>query len=199
MGRPVGSRPQYRISASRVVDLKVSPIATVIIKNRHTHVAQWVPMDGVGGEYMGCDTDRSGSQNVRQATSVMDVGRIGGRGGGVRETTGGLTVGKVGEWGRFTSRVVALSDSGTQRARLYGAKRILNPTVPGPCANTQPAHQFRTPRRVSQGSEHACSLFSDGTSIVRSFSDKSISSAIVRVVPGGWRSMGTGWGVGTGS
>ena len=56
--------------------------------------------------------------------------------------------------------------------------------------NTKPVHQSQTPRRVSQGSEQACSLLSDGTSIVRSFSEESIRSEIVRVVL-----VGCWWGV----
>ena len=69
---------------------------------------------------------------------------------------------------RHSIQVIGVSDSvikprGAQKAGSGGQ-------VVASAPNTKPVHQSQTPRRVSQGNEHACSLLSEGTSIVRSFS-----------------------------
>ena len=80
--------PLLWICGSLVVDLKVSPIATILIKNGHTHVAQWnkrVPDQWVGvgaGSWEGVLTEAADRKYAKKKVySVL----VGSKGGGLSE------------------------------------------------------------------------------------------------------------------
>ena len=97
--------------ASLVVDLDVSPIATLMIKNGHTHMAQWnkrVPDQWVGvgaGSWGGVLTEAPDRKYTKRKVYWVLIGSK--RGGEAREMKGSLTVRRVGEWGLFSDWSVA--------------------------------------------------------------------------------------------
>ena len=76
---------------------------------------------------LGRDFVGSGSQKICQETSILGDNWVEGGWGLQRHNGGGGIRCKEGEWGGFTIWVVMSSDNGIQGAKVYGAKKIMNP------------------------------------------------------------------------
>ena len=123
--------PLIWVCASLLTDLDMSPITTVLVKNGHTHLMHWnkrVPDQWVGWGAMYWDGILLEVAARKFAKRQVYWVIIGWKGvGGCRDIMGGVIRSKVGEWGGFTIWVVMSSDNGIQGAKVYGAKKIMNP------------------------------------------------------------------------
>ena len=121
--------PLIWVCASLITDLESSPIATVLVKNGLTHLPHWnkrVPDQWVGWGARAWDVillEVAARKFAKHQVYRVIVGLRGG--GGIRHITGGVTFGNLGDW--FTKWLVASSDNGIKGAKVYGAKKILNP------------------------------------------------------------------------